>query len=267
MIDIGINLGNERFDGEGKREAMLKRAVTAGVSGIIMTTTSEKSFYTNMETFRKFNKIIPLFTTIGLHPHAAKNYKTFFNNFTKMLSEVHKPQNPVVAIGEFGLDYNRMFSEKHEQQDCAILHFEKAKEMKLPTFLHERDAHHDFLAMMKDYPTVPKIVHCFTGKKEDMKSYLDLDAYIGITGWVTDNQRGRDLQEAVKYIPIDRLMIETDSPYLTPKNMPIKSRENEAAYLPYVLEKIAQLRGTTVEAIEQQIRKNTIEFFALPMYH
>lgn len=267
MIDIGINLGNERFDGKGQREEMLKKAVKAGLSGIIMTTTSEKSFYTNLETFRKHGNIIPLFTTIGLHPHASKNYKTFFENFPKMLNQVHKNNNPIVAIGEFGLDYNRMFSEKHEQQECAILHFEKAKEMNLPTFLHERDAHQDFLAMMKDYPQVPKIVHCFTGKTNEMKAYLDLDAYIGITGWVTDNQRGKELQEAVKYAPIDRLMIETDSPYLTPKNMPFKSRENEAAYLPYVLDKIAQLRGTTVEAIEQQIRKNTIEFFALPMYH
>lgn len=263
MIDIGINLGNERFD--NKREEMLQRAVKAGLTGIIMTTTSQKSFNANIEAYKNHCNIISLFTTLGLHPHSAKDYKNFFANFDAMISKADKVGKPIVAIGEFGLDYNRMFSEKTEQIICAELHFEKAKDMKLPTFLHERDAHEDFLALMKKYPTVSKVVHCFTGSKKEMKAYLDLGAHIGITGWVTDNQRGQDLQEAVKYIPLDRLMIETDAPYLTPKNMPFKSRENEAAYLPYVLEKIAQIRNENVDELSKQIKKNTIEFFALPM--
>lgn len=265
MIDIGINLGNERFD--NKRQEMLSRAVNAGLTAIIMTSTSKKSYKLNLDTFNKFNHIIPLFTTLGLHPHSAKEYKEFFDCFKSMLNCANKQNNPLVAIGEFGLDYNRMFSEKEDQLICAEMHFEKAKELNLPTFLHERDAHDDFVALMKNYPTVPKVVHCFTGNKEQMKTYLNLDAYIGVTGWITDEQRGQDLQEAIKYAPLDRIMIETDAPYLTPKNMPEKVRENEAAFLPYVLQKIADLKNVTSEQIEKQIRKNTIEFFALPLYH
>lgn len=263
MIDIGFNLGNERFD--NKREEMLQRAVKAGLTGIIMTTTSQKSFNANIDAYEKHRNIIPLFTTLGLHPHSAKDYKNFFSNFEVMRSKANNLGNPIVAIGEFGLDYNRMFSPKAEQRICAELHFEKAKDMKLPTFLHERDSHEDFLSLMKNYPTVPQVIHCFTSSKKEMKAYLDLGAYIGVTGWVTDNQRGQDLQEAVKYVPLDKLMIETDAPYLTPKNMPFKSRENEASYLPYVLEKIAQIRKVNVDELNKQIQKNTIEFFALPM--
>ena len=265
MIDIGINIGNKKF--KEQRKNILANAREAGLDAIILTTTSEESFRQNMEIHREHRNEISLFTTIGLHPHNASEHKEFFSKFDEMYRSSPYLNNPIVAIGEFGLDYNRMFSPKNDQITSTELHFDKAQQLNLPCFLHERDAHEDFLHIMKKYPTVEKVVHCFTSHKEHMKNYLDTGAYIGITGWVTYDKRGQELQEAVKYLPLDRMMVETDSPYLAPKNMPKKTFNNEPAYLSFVIEKIAEIKGMDKQELANLLRSNTVNFFGLPMYH
>ena len=185
--------------------------------------------------YKKFPNLF--YTTVGFHPHNAKNFKE------KDLESIETlAKNPhVISIGECGVDYYREYSPKNQQIVCFEKQLSLNTKLNLPLFLHERGAHNDFCFLLKKY--IDKIdntvVHCFTGTKQELLQYLDLGCYIGITGWITDMDRGSHLHEIIQYIPEDRLLVETDSPYLIPKNMnDNRKTTNEPAYLPYVVEEI-----------------------------
>ena len=259
MIDIGANLSHDSFDHD--REALLQRAWAAGVEAIVVTGSSG----TSNEQALALARAHPgrLYATAGLHPHHASDWD---ESLAARIAELaREPQ--VVALGECGLDYNRNFSPHEDQRRAFIAQLGLAIQAEKPLFLHQRDAHADFHAILRDYRKALGrcVVHCFTDNAEALDAYLALDCHIGITGWVCDERRGLALRELVKRIPLDRLLIETDAPYLLPRNLKPapKDRRNEPAYLPWVARGIAQARGEEVEEIVRRTTANARAFFGI----
>jgi hypothetical protein len=157
----------------------------------------------------------------------------------------------VVAAGECGLDYFRNFSPHPDQQRVFRAQLELATRARKPVFLHQRDAHEDFLQILRDYRGLAGVAHCFTGDAAELAAYLDHGLYIGITGWICDERRGQNLQRLVADIPLDRLLVETDAPYLLPRNLEPKprTRRNEPKYLPHIVDAIARRRGESFATI------------------
>jgi TatD DNase family protein len=262
MIDIGANLTNEQFKDD--LDSVIERAKESNVTGVILTSTNWKSYKDNIKIIEKYQEDIFLKTTYGLHPHYASNHQAIFDNI-----ETELVNKDIVAIGEFGLDYFRNLSEKKIQKEVMEKFLHHAKNFPhLSLFLHERDAFYDFMSLMKNANVSNKsVVHCFTGTKEQAKTYLDNGYYIGITGWISDNRRNKDIKEALQYIPLSHLMIETDCPYLTPRNMPQMTRRNEPAFLNYVAKSIAEVKKISVEEVISQCTQNTLDFFNFSLYN
>jgi TatD DNase family protein len=174
----------------------------------------------------------------------------------------------VVAVGECGLDYFRDFSPRPAQRRAFEMQLQTAADIGKPLFLHQRDAHADFMAMMRNFDGKlgPAVVHCFTGTREELFEYLDQDWYVGITGWLCDERRGLHLRELVKHIPASRLMIETDAPYLLPRTVkPAPShRRNEPMYLAHIVEELARDRGEDVATTAANSSAAATAFFRLP---
>ena len=263
LIDIGVNLSNSRFDKD--RREVLERARDAGVDKLILTGTSVSESESVAELCREFSDRFPdmLYATAGIHPHDAKSLnKESIGQLKALAAEPY-----VVAIGEMGLDFNRNFSTPKQQEKAFEAQLELAAELQLPVFLHERDAADRQLQILRTYRDhlVDAVTHCFTGSREALYGYLDLDMHIGITGWVCDDKRGTELQGLVADIPLQRLMVETDAPYLLPKTMsePPKGKRNEPAFLPWVISKIAEQRNESAEQLAQQTGDNSLRFFRL----
>ena len=260
MIDIGANLSNEQFRND--MENIISNAKKSGLTDIILTSTDLKSFYKNADIINKYQHIISLYSTIGLHPHYANSHKDFFAKFESLMN------NKIISIGEFGLDYFRMLSSKENQIECMNLFLEKEKIYNLPLFMHERNAQDDFISLLKNQPVKnKKVVHCFTGNTQSLKKYLELDCFIGITGWFTDTKRGIDLKEAINYIPLDKLMIETDCPYLSPKNKNPYVHRNEPSFLIDIARGISDIKKIPLEQILEFTKNNSIDFFSLTPYN
>jgi TatD DNase family protein len=172
----------------------------------------------------------------------------------------------VVAIGECGLDFNRDFSPRPQQEKWFEAQVALAEELQMPLFLHERDADQRFSEILTAVrKSVPAVVHCFTGSRESLKMYLDMGLHIGITGWICDERRGEPLRELVREIPLDQLMIETDAPFLLPRSMTTKPKDgrNEPGFLPYVLEAVADCLGKPSEEIARITTETARSFFQL----
>jgi len=260
LIDIGANLTHESF--ERDLDAVLERARAAGVVQMVVTGASREHSPMALELARRHPGF--LYATAGVHPHHAVEYTDECDAQMRAL-HVH-PE--VVAVGECGLDYNRDFSPRPAQRRAFERQLQLASENGKPLFLHQRDAHGDFIAMMENFDGKlgPAVVHCFTGTREEMFDYLDRDWYIGITGWLCDERRGAHLRELVKNIPAGRLMIETDAPYLLPRTLkPLpKDRRNEPAFLAHIVEEVARDRGEAVETTAAASVATAAAFFRLP---
>jgi TatD DNase family protein len=259
MIDIGVNLTNSRFDKE--IETVINNAKQAGLKKLIVTGTnlaeSERAL-TLASSYPDF-----LYSTAGVHPHDAK---TFTPETLKRLKELTS-QPQVKAIGECGLDFNRNFSTPAEQEHAFVQQLELAVECQLPVFMHERDANERFIELLTPYiKQLPNaVLHCFTGSQIELERCLALDLHIGITGWICDERRGQHLLELVKMIPNDRLMIETDSPYLLPRSIrpKPKSSRNEPKYLPFIAQTIATARQQDLQTLIEETEKTSNAFFNL----
>ncbi len=256
-VDIGINLTDSSFDKD--RHDVIQRAIESGVGKLIITGTTLKESLEAIELCQEYPE--QLFCTVGVHPHYAKDHS---ESDLREISSLCK-ESCVVACGETGLDFNRNFSEPEQQIATFEAQLEIAHETQLPLFLHERDAHKQQLAMLKSHRDdfVGAVAHCFTGTKTELYNYLDLDLYIGITGWICDERRGLDLQKLVKDIPEQRLLLETDAPYLIPRDIKPKpkSRRNLPEYLPHIAAKVASLRGQSFESLQETVAKNTHQLF------
>lgn len=259
LIDIGVNLSHNNFDED--RDAVMKRAATAGVTRMIVTGSSDESNEAALRLAESHRSV--LYATAGVHPHHASDYDDTTDARIRELAG----KDAVVAIGECGLDYCRNFSPRDAQLAAFRAQLEIAADEGLPVFLHQRDAHDDFIEILEPMlPRLPRAVaHCFTGEGESLRQYLAMDLYIGITGWICDERRGMHLQDIASIIPDDRLMIETDAPYLLPRTLEPKprSRRNEPAFLTEVLRVVAEARGQSREHVARITTDNAMSFFDL----
>ncbi len=259
LIDIGANLAHDSFDDD--RDAVLQRAMDAGISRIVITGSSDDSNRKASELAR--TKPGRLYATAGVHPHHAAD----FNDASDALIRQLAGNGDVVAVGECGLDYFRNFSPREAQLQAFRRQLEIARDTRLPVFLHQRDAHDDFVEVLE--PMLPHITravaHCFTGEGESLREYLAMGLYIGITGWICDERRGRHLHDIASIIPDDRLLIETDAPYLMPRTLKPKprTRRNEPAHLVEVLKTVAQARNQTEQHVAQITTANAERFFGI----
>jgi TatD DNase family protein len=259
LIDIGCNLTHDSFDVD--RDTVIEAAHQAGVVQMIVTGASAEGSRDALKLARTWPR--QLFATAGVHPHRASQYNDETDNLLRELAQ----QPGVVAVGETGLDYFRDFSPRDAQRSSFERQIQIAIESGLPFFLHQRDAHDDFVAILKEYrgDLSDVVVHCFTGSKAELHECLDLNCYIGITGWICDERRGTHMKEYMQDIPSDRLMIETDSPYLKPRNLrpKIKSHRNEPRLLPWILGTLAACRNEHPETLAEATTRNARKFFRL----
>ena len=259
LVDTGANLTHNSFDDD--RDQVIERAANAGVTRIIVTGTSDQ----NSQNALALAKTRPgkLFSTAGVHPHHASDYSSSVKaTLAKLMRE-----DTVVAVGECGLDYFRNFSPREVQLSAFQSQLELAAESGLPVFLHQREAHKDFVEILK--PMINKIsaavAHCFTDSRDALHDYLSMGLYIGVTGWICDERRGQMLRKIVADIPLDRLMIETDAPYLLPRtlNPKPKMRRNEPMYLTEVLRTVAEAMETPTTTIAKETSANAERVFGL----
>lgn len=260
LVDIGINLTHDSYDSD--RDAVMARAAAAGVAQMVVTGASA-------EGSRKAVALAhahpgTLYATAGVHPHHATELTNELAHELEGLA--HRPE--VVAVGECGLDYFRDFSPRDVQRAAFARQLEIAARVGKPVFLHQRDAHEDFVAILREHAkalTAGGVAHCFTGQANELEDYLRMGLHIGITGWICDERRGAHLLPLMQRIPADKLMIETDGPYLLPRNLQPKpaSRRNEPAYLPHVAATVARARGESLQALASSTSATSQHFFKL----
>lgn len=263
LIDISVNLASGQFKAD--IPDTLRRAQEAGVTKQILTGTSVDGSEQLLDLRNEYAARFPemLYSTVGVHPHHASEYTPDSQHHLHSLSQ----QQGVVAIGETGLDFNRNYSSPRQQEDAFVSQLELAAETGLPLFMHERDAHQRQFEILKQHRDQfsEGVIHCFTGDRQALFNYLDLNLHIGITGWICDERRGPELQRLVHNIPLDRLLLETDAPYLLPRTIQPKptSRRNEPAYLPWVLASVTVHRPESEVEIAAATSATATAFFRL----
>ena len=258
LVDIGANLTHESFAAD--REAVIARGVAAGVTRQIVTGADLAGSRAAAVLAAAHPR--RLWSTAGVHPHHASTLDSATREAVLELLQ----QPCVVAVGECGLDYFRNLSPPAAQRSALVAQLAMAAATGKPVFLHQRDSHADFKAILEDFRgQIRGVAHCFTGDRGQAEDYLGLGLYIGITGWVCDERRGASLRDAVPIIPADRLMVETDAPYLLPRDMRPRrrSRRNEPAYLIHVAERVAALRGESLATLAASSTRAAVQFFNL----
>jgi TatD DNase family protein len=245
LIDIGINLGHESFAHD--RAAVVERAAAASVTTLIATGAALDANTTVSSLAREYRGRI--YATAGVHPHHASSLRATHEASLRELWG----QPEVVAVGECGLDYFRNYSPRVDQLRAFGWQLQWGLDSGKPLFLHQRDAHADFIALLREQrgSAIRGVAHCFTGNEQELEDCLALGLHIGITGWICDERRGLHLRELVKRIPAGRLLLETDGPYLLPRDLkPAPAgRRNESAFLPHIAATIAACRGESLEAL------------------
>src|SRR5579862_4147364 len=259
LIDIGVNLAHDSFAGD--RDAVIERARAAGVAQLIVTGATVASSATAIELARA--RPAQLFATAGVHPHHAEELTD--SELPRLRELLRTPG--VVAAGECGLDYYRNYSPPGSQRRAFERQLVLAADAGLPLFLHQRDAHADFTAALREHGgTLRGVAHCFTGGEAELATYLQLGLHIGITGWICDERRGRDLQALVARVPAGRLLLETDAPYLLPRDLRPRpaARRNEPQYLPHIAASVARLRGESLAECSAHSTAAARALFGLP---
>ena len=259
MFDIGVNLTSTQFAKD--RDQVVKRARKAGVNGLLITGTNALDSQQAVSLAQQHPDYC--WSTAGVHPHHASEWSAETQATLRRLAEL--PQ--VVAIGECGLDFNRNFSDPEQQAYAFNAQLELAAELSLPVFMHCREAHSRFMSILEPWlPKLPAaVLHCFTGTREELESCLAAGLMIGVTGWVCDERRGMELRELMPLIPAERLLLETDAPWLLPRDMRPRppSRRNEPCFLPHIVEQVALLRGEDAHDLAAITEANARRMFAL----
>lgn len=259
LVDVGVNLTHRSFASD--LGAVIERARTAGVTRMVVTGTSVASSREAADLAASRPGV--LWSTAGVHPHDAKDCDaTTLDSLRELAARA-----PVVALGECGLDFDRNYSPQPVQLEWFARQVDLAGELGLPLFLHERAAHEPFVEILaaRRGAFTRGVIHCFTGTDRELDAYLDLGLHVGITGWVCDERRGTHLLSLVGRIPPDRLMLETDAPYLLPRSLRPrpKSRRNEPAFLTHVLETVAAAAGRRPEVVAEETTATAEAFFGL----
>ncbi len=252
--DIGLNLFCRQFPDP---ERVIQRAASAGINCILTGTDMKEN--QRIDTFIKTHEV---YGTAGIHPHNADSAKK--EDFD-LLETLLTGNDRMVAVGECGLDFDRMFSTRENQIRCLEKHIVLAEKLDMPLFLHERSSAEEFVRRFKKHPEICKksIVHCFTGDKRTLEQYLEMGFSIGVTGWICDDRRAKELREAVRVLPLDRVLIETDAPYVTPRNVPGLDRTNVPENIVYVARDLAKYMGVEEQVLIQRARENTERIFGL----
>ncbi|MDH4095684.1 MAG: TatD family hydrolase [Betaproteobacteria bacterium] len=255
LADIGANLGHASFRDD--LDAVVARARAHGVGTIVVTGTSVAESRRAVEIAEAHG----LYATAGVHPHHARDCDA--QTIPALRDIARHPR--VVAVGECGLDFNRNYSPHPDQEQWFLAQIELAAELGKPLFLHSRDAHPRFAEMLRAHRVGRAVAHCFTGEAAELRAYLELGLYIGITGWICDERRGAHLLALVQQIPADRLLVETDAPYLTPRDLhpQPRARRNEPAFLPHILRAVARARGDDPAALAEVTTRNARTFFGI----
>jgi TatD DNase family protein len=259
LIDIGINLAHDSYDAD--RDAVLARAQAAGVVQMLVTGSSIAASTQALTLARQHPG--RLFATAGVHPHHAGELTA--EHAAELAALAHVPE--VVAIGECGLDYFRDLAPREAQRQAFHQQLELARQTGKPLFLHQRDSHADFLAILREHGVRHAgVAHCFTGGATELAAYLELGLAIGITGWICDERRGVHLLSLVREIPAGRLLLETDGPYLLPRDLEPRpaSRRNEPAYLAHIAAVVARARDEPLATLARSSTTAARTLFRLP---
>ena len=259
LIDIGVNLAHDSYDAD--RDAVIARAQAAGVVQMLITGSSLAGTQRALALARAHP--LRLFATAGVHPHHAAELTA--QRAAELEDLARQPE--VVAVGECGLDYFRDLSPRDAQRQAFHRQLELAASVRKPVFLHQRDAHADFAAILREHAAAWRgVAHCFTGSGQELACYLQLGLAIGITGWICDERRGAHLAALMPQIPAERLLLETDAPYLLPRDLKPRpaSRRNEPAYLRQVAAAVARARGESLEALARSSSAAARVLFGLP---
>lgn len=252
--DIGLNLFCKQFSDP---EKVISEAEDHGVCCILTGTDMKENSKIN-----DFTKTHNVFGTAGIHPHNADRAKQ--EDF-RLIEQIVAGNDKIVAVGECGLDYDRMFSAKENQIRCLEKHIVLAEKLDRPLFLHERSAADDFIKRFRKHPDICKrsVVHCFTGDRATLDRYLSMGFSIGITGWICDDRRAKELRDAVHMIPLDRILVETDAPYLTPRNVPGLNKTNVPQNIKYVVRDLAKYMKVSEDTLTENAKKNTERIFRI----
>ena len=252
--DIGLNLFTSSFPDP---EKIISEAEAAGICCILTGSEAAEN-----EKVNDFVKTHAVYGTAGIHPHSADRAE---EADLCRIEEIVSSNPKIVAVGECGLDYDRMYSSRENQ----LYYFKKlialAEKLEKPLFLHQRDAEEDFLACFDGHEEICRrsVVHCYTGNREMAEKLVGMGFYIGITGWICDERRAGDLREAVKYIPLERILLETDAPYLTPRGIPGLKRTNVPQNIVYVAQALAHYMGVSAEEVTGHAKANTERLFGI----
>lgn len=231
----------------------IKKAEENGVSNIISMSTDLSSCSATVQIAREYKGVS---AACGIHPHSASGYSP---EVLEKIENIAEDEN-VVAVGETGLDYHYMNSPREIQTESLEAHIEMANRIDLPFVIHVREADDDLQSILRtsNLRDKPGVIHCFSGDYETAKKYLDLGFFISFSGIATF-KRSEEIRDAARQIPFDRILIETDSPYLAP--VPLRGKKNEPANVRYIAELIAGIRKVEMPALEEQLKKNTLDLF------
>ena len=277
LIDIGVNLSNPRL--LKRLDELMLKALEADVKGMILTGTDPKNSLSSLDLIIKLEQDFPklrFWSTAGVHPHDAQEAfaQTYqHGTWLQHILYCHHLSNKVVAVGECGLDYERNYSTPTAQREVFEQQLQLAVQLQKPLFLHQRGAQHDFIAMLKNYrndlatrgKALAAVVHCYTDDLTTLEHLLDLGCYIGVTGWIADERRAEKLRNAVTHLPLNRVLIETDAPYLLPRTLRPKPKNglNQPAYLPHIAEQLAIYMNTDVNTLIASALENTLDLFQI----
>jgi TatD DNase family protein len=257
LVDIGLNLAHDSFDHD--REEVVTHALAAGVCHMVITGSTLDSSQRAIELVRTRPEVFR--ATAGVHPHHAAELRA--EDLPRLRALLLAPE--VGAAGECGLDYYRNFASHADQERAFHWQLQLAVELGKPVFLHQRDAHDAFLGVLREYrPRLTAgVAHCFTGDARELRDYLDLGLMVGITGWICDERRGQHLRELVRQVPLERLLVETDAPYLLPRDLQPRPshRRNEPKFLPHITRVIAACRGEPYAHVAAATTANALKFF------
>ncbi|ETR71584.1 MAG: TatD DNase family protein [Candidatus Magnetoglobus multicellularis str. Araruama] len=254
LFDSHCHIDDQAYDQD--RKAVIENAIKSNVCGMMVVSITEDSAKKAVQIASEYPQC---YASVGIHPHDAKACS---ENVLSVLTELC--QHPrVKAWGETGLDFNRMYSSQSDQEKWFIRQLEIAQEHNMALIFHERDSKGRFLEILKSYDPVERkgVVHCFSGSKKELKAYLDLNYEIGITGILTLKQRGDDLRRMVTYIPKERILIETDAPYLTPFPEKKKNRRNEPAFVRSTFNKLCDIHTSDPHELAKTIWDTTCRLF------
>lgn len=253
LFDSHAHLDSERFEGE--RDAIIERAKAAGLSLIMNPGADYASSVRAVELSETYDMV---YAAVGIHPHDADSVDDRMLSLIKALAKNKK----VMAIGEIGLDYHYDHSPRDVQQKVFIDQIRLAKSLKLPIIIHDREANDDMMRILKEEEAFETgvVLHCFSGSAELARQYIKLGAYISIAGPLTFKNNRKTI-EVVEVVPLDRLFVETDSPFLTP--VPYRGKRNEPAYVEHVADKIAEIKGLTYREVVEATKENACRFFGI----